>query len=240
MTDGGAQLSDCRTNDLSGAICGTATTVGSDPFAPICGESSAIVSGFVLATAQLTICGGELTGFDGAAEVTDCKTPALAGMICGTGSTPGSDPFAPICGGAGALDSYNQVAAQFAICSGSVTTLTSGNAQLSDCKTNDLAGAICGDLNSNPGSDPFAPICSESDAIIGGFVLATAQLAICGGELTGFNGAAEVGDCKIGGQSTTICGMDSNPGTDPFAPICGGDGAPPDGINLAAGAIGDL
>ena len=237
LTDGGAQLSDCRTNDLSGAICGTSTTVGSDPFAPICGESSAIVSGFVLATAQLTICGGELTGFDGAAEVTDCKTPALAGVICGMDSTPGSDPFAPICGGAGALASYDQAAAQFAICSGSVTTLTSGNAVASDCKTNDLAGAICGDLNSNPGSDPFAPICSESDAIIGGFVLATAQLAICGGELTGFNGAAEVGDCKIGGQSTTICGMDSSPGTDPFAPICGGDGAPPDGIDLAAAQL---
>ncbi|MCH9664065.1 MAG: hypothetical protein K0U66_10495, partial [Gammaproteobacteria bacterium] len=117
LTDGGAQLSDCRTDDLSGAICGTATTVGSDPFAPICGESSAIVSGFVLATAQLTICGGELTGFNGAAEVTDCKTAPLAGMICGTGSTPGSDPFAPICAGDGALASYNQAAAQLAICS---------------------------------------------------------------------------------------------------------------------------
>ena len=65
---------------------GTGSNPGSDPFADICSNGDAIRSGFMLAAAQLAICGGpinELT--DGGAQLTDCKTDPLAGAICGMG-----------------------------------------------------------------------------------------------------------------------------------------------------------
>ena len=141
LTDGGAQLSDCKNGNQSTTICGAGSNPGSNPFAPICGGAGA-PDGFDLAAAQLTICGGpinELT--DGGAQLSDCKNGAQSNTICGTGSSPGSDPFAPICATAGAPDGIDLAAAQLAICSGALAGFA-GNADVSDCKTGGQSATI--------------------------------------------------------------------------------------------------
>ena len=134
------------------------------------------------------------------------------------GSSPGSDPFAPICATAGALASYNQAAAQLAICSGPLTGFA-GNAVVSDCKTNELAGMICGATDSAPGTNPWAYICGQSTAIIDGFTQATAQDRACLAK--GATDAGTGNNCAF--RTAVLSACDLNPyevATDTNADLC--------------------
>ena len=85
------------------------------------------------------------------------------------------------------------------------------------CNDDDLSGAICG-MGSNPGTNPFAEICSNMDAIRTGFMKDKAQLEDCKGAL---NTLPANNSCASRGLSGMICGNDATEsGSNPFAPIC--------------------
>ena len=156
-------------------------------------------------TARNTYCGAKLTDLSEASGQGNCVSRLDA--ICTTNPTA---PFAGICG-------TGITAGQIMACSGTISDLTTKGAMASDCNDDDLSGAICG-MGSNPGTNPFAEICSNMDAIRTGFMKDKAQLEACKGAL---NALPANNSCASRGLSGMICGNDaSESGSNPFAPIC--------------------
>ena len=116
LTDKGAMASDCNDDDLSGAICGDTNSMGgTNPFAEICSDDMAIISGFDKDKAQLEACKGALNTLP---ANNSCASPGLSGMICGNdASESGSNPFAPICESPTQNENYlNRVASRQISC----------------------------------------------------------------------------------------------------------------------------
>ena len=170
-------------------------------FAEYCDSQDAIGD---VQTARNTYCGAKLTDLSEATN--NCVSRLDA--ICITNPTA---PFAGICG-------TGITAGQIMACSGTIRDLTTKGAMAGDCNDDDLSGAICGDTNSMGGSNPFAEICSNMDAIRTGFMKDKAQLEACKGAL---NALPANNSCASRGLSGMICGNDaSESGSNPFAPIC--------------------
>ncbi len=104
LTDAGGTPALCKNDDLSGAICGTSGAAGSNPFAPICYDTMALVDGFSemnaksarsdLATTCLTpnadtesmrVCALSLDGVSSTTTLADCSAnPYLMTDNCHT------------------------------------------------------------------------------------------------------------------------------------------------------------
>ena len=116
LTTKGAMAGDCNDDDLSGAICGDTNSMGgSNPFAEICSDDMAIISGFDKDKAQLEACKGALNTLP---ANNSCASRGLSGMICGNdASESGSNPFAPICESPTQNENYlNRVASRQISC----------------------------------------------------------------------------------------------------------------------------
>ena len=116
LTTKGALASDCNDDDLSGAICGDTNSMGgTNPFAEICSDDMAIISGFDKDKAQLEACKGALNALP---ANNSCASRGLSGMICGNdASESGSNPFAPICESPTQNENYlNRVASRQISC----------------------------------------------------------------------------------------------------------------------------
>ena len=91
----GAPPANCNRPELSGKICGTVDTLGTDPFAPICAVPEAVVAGFVLLDVQRAFCrdGANINGRACADTVTDFCDVAegrdLFDDLCNTGNRAG-------------------------------------------------------------------------------------------------------------------------------------------------------
>nr|MCA8836005.1 hypothetical protein [Pseudomonadota bacterium] len=70
LTAAGVELADCAVLDVADVICGTASEIGSDPFAPICAETDATTNivGFDQDTEQQRFCGDTIKTGDRASE----------------------------------------------------------------------------------------------------------------------------------------------------------------------------
>ncbi|MCA8834815.1 MAG: hypothetical protein K8953_06965, partial [Proteobacteria bacterium] len=93
----GVTASACDDENLSGAICGDADTIGSKPFAPICSEETGNYNYDVLTAAQQNACRN-----DGDADGLGCATTIM--LTCEGGTRGGKDvPANPfdlvLCGG---------------------------------------------------------------------------------------------------------------------------------------------
>ena len=176
---------------------------GMGSFADYCDSQDLIGA---VQTARNSYCGAKLTDLSEASGQGNCVSRLDA--ICITNPTA---PFAGICG-------TGITAGQIMACSGTISDLTTKGAMAGDCNDDDLSGAICGDTNSMGGSNPFAEICSNMDAIRTGFMKDKAQLEACKGAL---NTLPANNSCASRGLSGMICGNDaSESGSNPFAPIC--------------------
>ena len=116
LTTKGAMAGDCNDDDLSGAICGDTNSMGgTNPFAEICSDDMAIISGFDKDKAQLEACKGALNALP---ANNSCASRGLSGMICGNdASESGSNPFAPICESPTQNENYlNRVASRQISC----------------------------------------------------------------------------------------------------------------------------
>ena len=116
LTTKGAMAGDCNDDDLSGAICGDTNSMGgTNPFAEICSDDMAIISGFDKDKAQLEACKGALNTLP---ANNSCASRGLSGMICGNdASESGSNPFAPICESPTQNENYlNRVASRQISC----------------------------------------------------------------------------------------------------------------------------
>nr|MCA8835097.1 hypothetical protein [Pseudomonadota bacterium] len=154
-------------------------------------------------TARNDYCGAKLTDLSEATN--NCMSRYAA-----TCTTTPTAPFAGICGIA-------VTPQQLTACSGTVANLMAKGALASDCNDDDLSGAICGDTNSMGGSNPFADICSNMDAIIAGFDKGMAQDTYCRASIIAAEGLSSGVCFTIKG---TFC--DGADATDnPYAPLCG-------------------
>ncbi|MGU9963369.1 MAG: hypothetical protein ACNYPD_04595 [Candidatus Halichondribacter symbioticus] len=101
---------------------------------------------------------------------------AVTTLTCEDGGGVDANPFAAIC----QVDSNPYDGARLGLCGGAIASLPSG-VMPSACKLDDLSLRICGTADSTPGTNPFAPICSDGTAIVDGFEFAKAQKALVDG-----------------------------------------------------------
>ena len=147
VTAGDATIAEARTNVC---LANTEIRTGSETVAQALFNSRcagrANQAGDTVTTARLGYCEGAIADLNTAGGTPAlCKDTELSGAICGMGSTPGSNPFAPICtesSGAALLDGFNLAEAQEAVC------LVTG--------TSNLPGETCGAIVSGVcGENPF-------------------------------------------------------------------------------------
>ncbi|MCA8834691.1 MAG: hypothetical protein K8953_06345, partial [Proteobacteria bacterium] len=162
---------------------------------------------------------------------------AVTTLTCEGGAGVDANPFAAIC--QVASNPYDDE--RLSLCGGAIAGLPSG-VMPSACKPDNLSGRICGTADSTPGSNPFAPICSDGTAIVDGFDIDMAQKALVNGcdnksITTGCNetitaGGRTVNAC-IGDPYLSGCGgvafadvlmtrngICSSTGSDPFSTDC--------------------
>lgn len=86
LTNAGGTVASCDSPLLAGVICGTATSVGTNPFAPICSDATGNSDFANIASRQLAYC----------SENTEAGTcPMVISTFCGTADGPKSQTLCP-------------------------------------------------------------------------------------------------------------------------------------------------
>ncbi len=223
----GVDASACKTEELSGAICGDATTIGSNPFAPICSEADGNFNYAVLTDAQRNACrSGEI----GRGE---CTT-TIEGF-CGTTTTPttSNNLFDTLCSKGTDYKTArdNACLAADAVVAGLGNDCTTREGVKSACAGDPFIGG-CTDVDGQDGptgylitfctvTNIFDDRCLETDESTYGDVDGVRD-AYCRGETAIPADGEENGNC-VGARKTEICVTTGTDTYNPFANLCRND-----------------